>query len=258
MTTNVFCKKTNTLASDSRWSVKVTDKVAGTEVGSTYAIVYVDDTGYDKICYDEDTGYIFAGTGPVIEKWKIWALSPNQALLTRPEVALGFSVCMTDLESSDIFYEHGQQVRDAECRMAGTGAKPAYDCWAQHGNAKKAVESAVGKDFFSGGQVKFLSGTDKSHNLSFSTDFSLTSSQLLKKGMVMYPVTSQISVPLNQAAISDPRIASLVDQIQKNQISAEAPSGFDPVVWTPSDEARLDEALAKRAQRRLAKKAITV
>ena len=44
------------------------------------------------------------------------------------------------------------------------------------------------------------------------------------------------------------------DKIKVGQLSAEAPSGYDPVVWTPADELRLDSALAKRAAHRLQKR----
>jgi len=68
--------------------------------------------------------------------------------------------------------------------------------------------------------------------------------------MVIYITQPQVSVPIETASKNDPRIQNLVDQIRKDQLSAEAPNGFDPVVWTPSDEARLDAALAKRAAKR--------
>ncbi len=248
MTTNVFCKKSNVLASDSRWSYRIDDRLH-----TTLAVAYVDDTGYDKIAFDQDTGYIFAGPGPVIDRWRTWVLSPAQMLEKRPAVATDFSVCMVDSESGEILMEHGQKVRDEHCRTAGTGAKPAYDCWMVNSDAQRAVATAMTQDWWSGGQVKFLSGSRK-HNLNLTADFASIAQTFLAKGMVMYPASSsKRSVPLAQAANDDPRIQNLVDKVKSGQLSAEAPSGHDPVIWTPTDEARLDEALAKRAERRRAK-----
>lgn len=250
MTTNVFCKKKNVLASDSRWSFRIDDKLS-----TTLVIAYVDDTGYDKIALDEDTGFIFAGPGHAIDRWRTWALSPNQALLPRPPVETDFAICMTDLESGDILMEHGQKISDEFCRTAGTGAFPAYECWKVNFDAKTAVESAKKVDLSSGGDVKFLSCGDRKHNLSFAASFDSIAAQFLHKGMVMYPASSHNAVPIAQAANDDPRVASLVSKVKSGQASAEAPSGLDPVVWTPADEARLDEALAARAARRAARKA---
>jgi hypothetical protein len=247
MTTNVFCKKNNVLASDSRWSYRVDDRVSVTR-----AVAYIDNTGYDKMALDIDTGYMFAGPLEVIAKWREWALSPNQQILPRPAVAMDFAVCMTDLESGEIFMEHGQKVSDTFCRMAGTGAKPAYECWAVNYDARRAVVSASKTDVFSGGDVKFLMECGTSHNLDFSIPVTSIRDAFLKRGMVMY-TADRNPIPVQEAAQNDPRIKSLLDGVQKGQISAEAPSGLDPVVWTPADEKRLDEALAARAARRAAR-----
>lgn len=249
MTTNVYCKKHNVLASDSRWSFRAIDD----KIQSTVAVAFVDNTGYDKIAFDGDTGYMFAGPGLVIDKWREWALSPNQSVIPRPAVEADFAICMTDLESGEILMEHGQKISDTNCRMAGTGAKPAYECWSVNEDAKRAVVSATKQDMLSGGDVKFLGGVGVKHNLDFSVPFRSIRDQFLVKGMVMYIASPQALIPLAQAAQNDPRIQDLVNRVKAEQMSAEAPSGFDPVIWTPADEARLDDALAKRTQRRMQK-----
>lgn len=244
MTTNVFCKKNNVLASDSRWSYRL-DRDG---IPSTQAIAYVDDAGFDKIAFDEDTGFLFAGPGDVIEQWRKWVAHPA---VTRPAVALNFAICMTDLATGDILMEHGQKVVAEQCRAAGTGAKDAYDCWVVNGDARRAVASAIKFDRLSGGSVKFLNGSDRENNVDPSVDFSSVATEFLKRGMVMYPTSSSSKeVALAEAAKDDPRIAELVRKVAANQLAAEAPSGYDPVVWTPADEARLDEALALRAKKR--------
>ena len=68
----------------------------------------------------------------------------------------------------------------------------------------------------------------------------------------MYTSSGTKATPILEAAKEDPRVQELVEAVRKGQISAEAPSGYDPVVWTPADEARLDAALAKRSEKRRA------
>ncbi len=63
----------------------------------------------------------------------------------------------------------------------------------------------------------------------------------------------QTAIPIGQAAQQDPRIKDLVERVKVGAVSATALSGFDPVVWTPADHARLDQALEDRAKRRALK-----
>jgi hypothetical protein len=105
---------------------------------------------------------------------------------------------------------------------------------------------------FSGGKVKYLMDRGGTHNLDFSTPATSIRDEFLKRGMVMY-IADRKPVPVDEAAQNDPRIKGLLERVQKGQIQAEAPNGLDPVVWTPSDEKRLDDALAARAARRAAR-----
>ena len=242
MTTNVSCIKGNTLASDSRWSFEIFD---GSVV---FAVAYVDNTGYDKISFDIDSGYIFAGHSELIDQWKKWVATDQTD--PRPPVARDFAVCVTTLSDGSIFFEHGQLVQDENCRMAGTGAEGAYDCWSIHQDAKKAVESAKVSDIFSGGDVKYLHGEAKDHNLNLPALFTAIKNEFLKKGMVMYTNPQSKAIPIDEACANDSRIQTVRDNVANGSLAAKAPNGRDPVIWTPADEARLDKALLERAQRR--------
>lgn len=240
MTTNVYDKDKSLLTTDSRWSYRpLSDGVPSTQV-----VAYVDDTGFDKIAFDDVAVFMFAGPGDLIDRWKTFVSSPNKVLLRRPDVARTFAICMILKSSGEIVMEHGQKIKGSGFRFAGTGAEPAYECWSSNKDPKKAVKSATTKDPLSGGTVKFFQSQDGTHNLDTGVAFSSVAEQFLAKGQVMYTAQNAI-VPVAQAAQQDPRIAALVAKVQKGGVSAEAPSGYDPVVWTPEDEQRLDDALSK-------------
>lgn len=248
MTTNAYDKSKVMLATDSRWSFReVTDGIR-----SSVFVAFIDDTGFDKIASDDECAYMFAGPGPLIDQWKKWVVSPNQAILPRPPVATDFAICAVDMESGNIWFEHGQKVSDSDCRFAGTGAKHAYDCWSVNRDVRRSIASATNGDHLSGGTVMHFCCRTRETNLQAQIDFASITNLFLEKGMVMYPAT-KAPLPIREAAQNDPRIASFVEEIRRGQVSAEAPSGYDPVVWTPADEARLDEAIAQRRRARLNK-----
>ncbi|WP_155767673.1 hypothetical protein [Xanthomonas hortorum] len=67
MTTNVLDNNSKRLASDSRWSLLIGGH-----------LVYVDDTGFDKIADRASAGMICAGDAQLIGAWKEWFLARDQ------------------------------------------------------------------------------------------------------------------------------------------------------------------------------------
>jgi hypothetical protein len=93
MTTNVFCKLQNVLASDSRWTYENED--------TKYDFFgFVDDTNWDKIFHSKknELGLLFAGNSKLIDSWKSWALSEIE-IGNRPAIDLNadFALCIVDL-----------------------------------------------------------------------------------------------------------------------------------------------------------------
>lgn len=244
MTTNAYDKNTRMLASDSRWSFRLaTDGIPSTEF-----LCFIDNTGFDKIAVSADSAYMFAGPGHLIDQWKKWATHPQHLTLQRPPVATNFAVCGVDRAAGEVWFEHGQKVNDLNGRFAGTGASFAYECWAKNSDIRKSITSAMSGDILSGGDVKFFCCNTNDNNLQDQVEFSAIKDLFLKKGMVMYisTGTGQNIVPVQEAANTDPRVKEFVQDVLKNHAQAEAPSGYDPVVWTPQDELRLDQAIAAR------------
>lgn len=239
MTTNVYDLNARTLASDSRWSFRQKD-----DNGAVISIAYVDDTDFDKIEIHETYSFIFAGSSKLIDDWKQWIRSPNKNVLPRPPTIDDFSICWADNGTGEIWFEHGQKISDKYYRFAGTGAYPAYMCWSVNKDALRAVKSAAVGDPYSGGSVKYLNINTKKHNVNQAGLYESINQSILKKGFVMYTSSTQI-VPIQDAAQHDSKIKDLVSRIANGSASADAPSGLDTIVWTPSDNQRLDDALEK-------------
>lgn len=242
MTTNVYDKAAGVLASDTRWSYRL---VQDGPICSTVALLYVDDTGFEKIEYQPDYSYIFAGPSDLIDRWKMWINSPNRAVEAPPGVANDFALCIIEMATGEVFEEHGQRIRDDLYRFAGTGAEPAHNCWKKSKDPRKAVRSATDGDIFSGGEVKYLNLKDSSNNLDASGTYELIKQHTLKRGMVMYTSGNNAPVSIDEAAARDPRIKELVAKIAKGDAVAEAPCGLDTVVWTDSDVKRLNSSLQR-------------
>lgn len=239
MTTNVYDIQSRIIASDSRWSYRLLDGFK-----SVIAVVYADDTGFDKIEVHQEYCAIFAGNSKLIDDWKNWIRCTAKHVVKRPIVIDDFAMCLIDKRTGAVKFEHGQKISDEKSyRFAGTGAYPAYKCWNNNKDALRAVESAKIDDHYSGGEVKFLTLEDDKHNVNHSGVFESINSSILTRGMVMYTAESQKLVPIQEAAKSDKEVRKLVDQIASGSVSAEAPSGLDTIVWTESDVERLDAAL---------------
>lgn len=239
MTTNVFDQDKNHLATDSRWTFSVKGK---TGIALPDIVGFVDDTGFDKIVFDATTAFMFAGDGELISQWRERILKENLLVGRRPGVARNFAICMVRRSDGYIVMEHGQKIFGGPFRFAGTGAEPAYECWKSNGDPQRAVRSAQMIDRASGGDVKFFDGVKGDHNIDFSAPFESVAEQFLRKGKIMYP---NQAIPVAQAVKDDPRAEEFVGRIKAGTVKAEAPSGYDPVIWTADDEARLDKALAE-------------
>lgn len=227
--------------------------IAEDGIRSTIAMLYVDDTGFEKIVFDSKYSYMFAGPSDLINEWKTWIASPTKLMQPRPAVRDDFAVCFIDSETKIVRFEHGQRIRDDKYRFAGTGAVPAHKCWTANTDPIKAVESAKESDIFSGGTVKYLDISNRTssslneasvaHNLNLNGSFDSIKAATLSKGMVMYTQVNKANLPINEACANDPRIKDFVSKIANGEVVAKAPCGLDTVVWTETDEKRLDDAL---------------
>jgi hypothetical protein len=234
MTTNVFDMGQRRLASDSRWSVV-----------RNFAILYVDDTGFDKIEIAHGHAFIFAGNGRSIQRWKEWIRTAPIDESGEPAVD-GMALCIVSLAAGSILFEWGQDIRLDDARFAGSGAFFAHGCWTVNGCARRAVESAKVVDPLSGGEVKFFELNSGENNLRNTASILDVEQAIVTRGYIMYtnsPAPKEI--PVLEAAANDARVEELCKGIANGDIHASAPCDSMYNDWTAEDKTRLRAALGQ-------------
>ncbi len=213
MTTNVFDISTRLMATDSRWSID-----------SENLIIYIDDTGFDKICVARGYALMFAGDGCVIQLWKDWIASVPEGSRGIPAKLhnAAISICVVNIDSAEIKFEYGQNIKLDMARFAGSGSIPANNCWVKHGDAKKAVDSANKIDWFSGGTITFMDFVSGDNNLQNSATIHDVNERILTSGKVMFKTNAKI-VPITEAAVYDAEVRDIIGQVSDGKLTANAP-----------------------------------
>jgi hypothetical protein len=234
MTTNVFDEDRGLMATDSRWSIR-----------HGQYIIYLDDTGCDKILLVRNRAIMFAGNGGRIQQWKDWLLSEPKDSSGQPKEE-GICICIADLASGKVKKSFKQELVDLTGYFAGSGKNYAIPCWKNNRDAKRAVETAKVDDYCSGGEVKYFDFKDQTHNLyrgSYVT-IQMVDDAILKRGLVM--TTNKVqSLPFATAANDDPELADIRAKIAAGDLSASAPSDGMYDEWTEEEKASLKESLAE-------------
>jgi len=227
MTTNVFDVNVGQLTSDSRWSFEESDW-----------FVYVDDTGYDKISFDDVLGFAFAGNVTNIDVWKKWvaggrpAPAPMGHLDQMSLIIMNMSDGKLEFASDYMLFSHAGNA--IEALYGGSGGPFAKDCWTSNRCAQTAIESAKVKDTFSGGKMKFLMRGTKKNNLSTNTDVAEISEHCKQKGVMMNMKNPANTVLVKDAA-NDPsnQVAqSVAQKVMNGKAVMNAPFPGMNQPWT--------------------------
>jgi hypothetical protein len=241
MTTNVFDGQRGVIATDSRWSMP----------WGSHRIIYVDDSQYDKIELFSSVAFVFAGKGVRIQAWKDWIRSGG-GQSTKPTVA-EMSICIVETSNKSVLFKQGEDISKDGALFAGTGARPAFQCWQTNGDAKRSVESAKLVDHFTGGEVKFFDCTSRQHNLFFpvtKADIGSVCRAIEERGIVMdISSTAPASIvrppfKLSDLAANDAMRKEVSEKIASGELTPEAPCDAMHNEWTEDQKARLDSALA--------------
>lgn len=241
MTTNVVDNIAKILASDSRWSQRYGN-----------FIVYVDDTGFDKIELIDSSVFVFAGKGLQIQNWKNWIRSNPTDIDSRPSVDY-ISICIVDRQTKAVTFHKGQNIVLEDGLFAGTGSQFAYPCWTTNRNAVRSVNTAASFDPATGGEVKFINLMTGLHNLnqpygSAVTDIRFVDQAIITRGMVMKITVNQPTpapFKLKDAAASNDELAEVVRKLDSGELSADAPCDGANSVWTDEEVSDLNLALNK-------------
>jgi hypothetical protein len=234
MTTNVFDETKGYMATDSRWSIR-----------QGKYVVYLDDTGCDKILIMHNRAIMFAGNGGRIQQWKDWLQSEPKDDSGQPKEE-GICICIADIQARKVKRSIKQKVISGGGYFAGTGTDYAVPCWLQNKDAKRSVDTAKQADMCSGGEVKYVDFIDGSHNLyrGSNVTIQMVDNAILKRGLVMTTTNAQ-SVPFATAANDDTELADIRAKIAAGDLSASAPSDGMYEEWTDEEKAGLKESLAE-------------
>ncbi|MEM5276693.1 hypothetical protein VSR17_16835 [Cupriavidus taiwanensis] len=244
MTTNVFDGAAGVIATDSRWSWKFGNYV-----------VYLDDTGFDKIQVLEDLVIMYAGDGRMVEAWRNYLGASPRELAKQPAETKEVSVCMIDAKTGHFVKSAGGVYRLFETsRFGGSGGSYACSCWMQNRDAMRAVDTAKRVDPFSGGDVKFVDVRGKKSNLSVvhptkPVTIAMVNEAVHKRGLVMSINNNSTilgtPVPFQVAAANDRGLEEFGEQIATGGLAPSAPFDGMEREWTAIEKQELNEALSR-------------
>lgn len=242
MTTNVIDLLAGKVATDSRWSCK-----------GTNFVLYIDNVGFEKIAQLRGFAYTFAGDGNLIAVWKDWlAEGAPGGILAAPPPAVqtvngprSIALCITDMAANRLLLHRGCFGVQGMAYFAGSGGMTAKSCWQENHDATKAVNSAIGMDPYSGGNVKFLEFSSHQNNLNDNVSMKEVGKIISTKGTVMYAANqnSSRSMSVEEAKNTDAEVKKLTDALSVGARSASAPCEAMYTCWTDDEMASLRAAL---------------
>jgi hypothetical protein len=248
MTTNVICRTTKLLTSDSRWSIEGFG-------GHANLVAYVDDTGFDKLAVSSKFAMVFAGSGRLIELWKAWFLKPVMDFTSPPPVVtvlpggstpVSVTIGIVEKASANVIFAAGMFMSHGEsARFSGSGAQFAKDCYAVNRCGRTAVGSAAKQDHFTGGETKFVELETGKMNLSIMPSSRQDMiNALQQRGFVMDTKDKTVT------AISDWKSPGSDAQraISAGIDTLSAPTGLPPHQWSKQEQNDLFAALRHVAE----------
>jgi len=249
MTTNVYDVAAGLLTSDSRWSA---------DEGEW--IVYVDDTGFDKIIADAQLAFLFAGNILNIAEWKGWVKSGRlqPAPLDRLD---GTSLIMVEIATGSVVFGTDYLLVSRYDAMpsawySGTGAPHAKDCWEVNRCAMTAVASATKVDKYSGGTTSHFNRNSRASNVTNSAAVESVLVQMRERGIMKNNNGAEfmISDVIAADAANDPASKQIDDvakrlaqKVMQGNVTLSAPFPGIDQPWTNEKKSELARVLARYA-----------
>jgi hypothetical protein len=244
MTTNVFDVTAGQLTSDGRWSFEKLDW-----------LVFVDDTGYDKMIFDDELGFAFAGNVSKINIWKEWVAGgrkgpePMGHLDQMQLIIVNMASGVLEFASDYILFSHAGNVLEA--LYGGSGGPSAKDCWNSNRCARTAIDSAKSNDVYSGGETKFLLRETRQNNLTNNIAVTEINEQCKQRGLMM-----NLKNPLNTVLVKDaandpsnPIAQSVATEVMQGKAEMSAPFPGMHLPWTQEKKSELASVLARFARK---------
>jgi hypothetical protein len=236
MTTNVFDAVKRMMATDSRWSIR----------HGNY-LIYLDDSGCDKILVRHQRAIMFAGNGRRIQEWKDWIMTDPTDSSKQPKEE-GICICMVDMRTGNVVLSVKQKVVNQSGYFAGSGTDYAATCWVQNNDACRSVDTAKLADVCSGGEVKYTDIAGNTHNLYTGSwvTIQMVDDAITKRGLVMNISNGgSTAASFATAANDNPELADIKARISAGELSASAPSEGMYEAWTEKEKAQLNQAFSE-------------
>lgn len=255
MTTTAYDCDNNLVASDTRWSAEL-------DLFDGHYILYVDDTGFNKIAHRLGGAIFCAGDGPTIEQLKLWWLAEPFAPDNIPDLVhenkFKVSVMVVSSEGERLFDAGPKQAlvnqennNHIHAVFSGSGGAFAGHTFMQCGCVKTAVTVAKSFDPFSGGDVKFCNISTGESNLDDETmDYNSIMNAMKKRGILMKFTGIYAANAENVQAIKlseHPQFSAVSAELQAGKIRAYAPMGGKEIDWNAERINRLKAAARKVA-----------
>ncbi|EPU1130214.1 TPA: hypothetical protein ACIJRQ_002743 [Klebsiella oxytoca] len=256
MTTTAYDCDKNVVASDTRWSAKLS------LIDGDY-ILFADDTGFNKIVHRLGGAMFCAGDGLTIQKLKEWWLADPFEPEALPDLQHNhqFKVSvMLVSQTGERLFDAGpkQAMVDPEDNnhihavFSGSGGSFAGHTFMQCGCVKTAVTVAKSFDPYSGGEVKFCNIASGDGNLQDENmDYNAIMVAMRERGILMkftgfYAANSEdvSTIPLRE----HPQYDQISGQLQSGAIRAYAPTGAADVEWNSERIERLKSAARRVAE----------
>jgi len=250
MTTNVYDLTAGLLTSDSRWSCELENDW----------IAFVDNTGCNKIVFDDELAMLFAGDIDIIELWKCWIANGRKG--THPPVddsmsGDSISVIIVDISDGGVVFETDYLLKSiapsfsVEAVYSGTGGTYAKNCWQENRCAKRAVETAMRSDIFSGGDVLHYCRNSLTTNVPTPIQSEDVNRLMKERGYMQKNIGSQ-AVLIRDAAndLSNPELHSLATKVMSGKVKLSAPFPGMNQPWTNEKKAELNTVLNKYAPKK--------
>ena len=257
MTTTVFDSINKKVTSDSRWSSILEYQ------GGTY-LVFVDDSGFDKIVDRSTSVVALAGDGELISEWKKWLSMSEPKLEDRPPVRKAATHGSTDCRefvlyivsktANKVVFDAGRKLAALDesgilAVFSGSGMNQAAMCWNTNQCPEQAVRTAQSQDICSGGEVKFVDYKNGNSNLQAPQfDYNLIVDALRNRGMsiLIGKANAVNDATIGATSIVGSNIEKAVIQgLEDGSLVASAPTDKDSTFeWTPAREDRLNRVLS--------------
>lgn len=243
MTTNAIDRAKLIVTSDSRWSIPLPNDVNPTHV------LFVDDTGFEKISTSDVATLVFAGDGVLISQWKEWFKQERPDWNAMPETERSIDGHLVDISicvvtpAGRVLHDSGTCLMHGEsARFSGSGSFFARNCYVQNSCIIKAIDTAGAEnaDPYTGGTTKYLELHSGCNNLTETeTTLQDAEQELAKRGKIMELATGVVT-SLKDALESQ---ADALQAFKAGGAHLSAPTGQQSRKWTPSEKSALRAAL---------------